>query len=283
MPGSGTYVDPSRLRWLAKRASDLHLAGGMPLTEAVVQAVRDEPGLGTEHVRRVVEFANNETFQRMFQKEAGDHRVVTFEGGPASPADVLKELNMGALSSPQAVSEKTASLALDWVPGEDSAYGVFDTAKTAEEYPMANPLGDAWRLRDQLMGLRDHFASEHSLAAVRHVEAEDVFVKEAKQVVLDGGSTADISRAVASRAKHPDLAKLALARVQNYFADNGIESVPGPVLAKTGSVPNPNSALLRAYDDYEVATMHRFKVAAAIEHVEDQLSTLNTELRARIR
>jgi len=280
--GTGNLVDSDQLRTLAKRASELHLGGDVPMTEAVVQSVKDEQGLGTEHIRRIVEFANNETFQRMFKEGSGDHRVVNFDGGPADPGDVLKELNMGAMSSPMAVSEKTASFD-SYVPGEDSAMGVFDTPKTAEAYPMANPMGDAWRLREQLEGLQDHFAAEHQLAVVRHGEAESVLVKEAKQIVLGGGTTADISRAVSMQASHPDLAKLALVKVQRYFDASGIESSSGCVLAKTASQPNPNSPLAQSYSDYEAATLHRFKIAAAIEHVGAKLSALNRAITKRLR
>lgn len=279
---TGKTVDPDRLRSLAKRASDLHLGGGIPLTEAVVQSVKDEQDLGTEHVRRIVENANNETFQRMWKQGSGDHRVINFDGGPADPGDVLKELNMGAISSPLAVSEKTASFD-PWVPGEDSAEGVFDEAKTASEYPQSNPLGDAWRLREQLEGMQDHFAAEHQLAEVRHDDAERVLVKEAKQVVLGGGSTADISRVVSMRAGHPDLAKLALAKIQNHFDARGIESPVGYVLSKEASEPNPNSPFVQAYDDYEAATLHRYKVAAAIEHVDARLKELNRGIAKRLR
>lgn len=277
-------VDPDRLRGLAKRASALHLSAGVPMTEAVVQSVKDEQGLGTEHVRRIVEFANNETFQQMFKCGSGDHRVVNFDGGPADPGDVLKELNMGAMSSPMAVSEKTASID-PYVPGQDSVEGIFDAPKTASSngYPMADPMGDAFRLREQLVGLQEHFAGEHRLAEVRHIEAEDVLVKEARQIVLGGGSTADISRVVSMRARHPDLAKLALAKIERRFESDGIESPAGPVLSKVAAEPNPNSPFARAYADYEAATLHRYKVAAAIERVDGRLSTLNKGIAKRLR
>jgi hypothetical protein len=148
---------------------------------------------------------------------------------------------------------------------------------------MANPMGDAFRLLEQLLGLQEHFAGEHRLAEVRHMEAEDVLVKEAKQVVLGGGSTADISRAISVQARHPDLAKLALAKIERSFEAKGIESPTGYVLAKEAAEPNPNSPLAKAYADYEAATLHRYKVAAAIEQVDGRLSSLNRGIAKRVR
>jgi hypothetical protein len=269
-------VDPDRLRLLAKKASELHLSGHAPLTATVISVVKGEPDLSPEHVRRVVEFANNETFQALFQKSAGDHRVINFEGGPADPSDVLKELNMGAVSSPTAVPDRQMELD-PYVPGSDSAGDPFDTAKTAEEYPQANPNGDDWYRREQLVAIREQFSAEHVGLMARYADAEDALCKEARQVVLSGGSTTDVSRALAHYSSSQDMTKLALAKIATVLKD--VQSGSG--IAKTAeATPNPKHPLVQAFLSFQKVAMDRFKLAAVLEHTEAELDAVNAKLRS---
>lgn len=64
------------------------------LSDAVVAAVK-EAGLSPEQVRRVVEFANTNAFLAEHKKEGAVNRYVDFVGGPADPAEVLRDLNDG--------------------------------------------------------------------------------------------------------------------------------------------------------------------------------------------
>lgn len=77
-----------------KAASDWSMGKFASLSESVVSNVRDER-LSPEQVRRVVEFTNQSAYLGEFNKMGQAHRVVNFDGGPASPSQVLQDLNDG--------------------------------------------------------------------------------------------------------------------------------------------------------------------------------------------
>jgi hypothetical protein len=83
------------LEVLGKSASKKYASGrAATLNEAVVDTVK-HAGLSPEQVRRVVEFANVNAYLSEFGKEGAAHKYIEFHGGPASPAEVLHDLNDG--------------------------------------------------------------------------------------------------------------------------------------------------------------------------------------------
>lgn len=90
-----TYAELSAkdLESLGKEASSLYLDGGMSLNDAVVKVAGVHPSISPHQVRRVVEFANTETFQRIFEKQADDKNV---DFDVADPGAVLRNLEMGS-------------------------------------------------------------------------------------------------------------------------------------------------------------------------------------------
>ena len=96
-------VDPEKLQFLGKQAAALYTENGTKLSSAVVQTIGDED-LGPEHAKRVCEFANQAAYQHEWEK-GGSVRNIEFEGGPADPAVVLRELHDGAPSSTSTISD----------------------------------------------------------------------------------------------------------------------------------------------------------------------------------
>lgn len=89
-------LSPSDLQSLAKRASVAYLTGGMSLNDAIIKLAREYPSISPHQVQRVVEFANQETFSKLFsdnEKYASDKNI---EFDVADPGVVLMELNNGA-------------------------------------------------------------------------------------------------------------------------------------------------------------------------------------------
>lgn len=78
---------------LAKKASAMYLGQDTPLNDAVVKVASAHPGISQEQVKRVVEMANTSTFQRLFEKQAGDRNI---EFTIADPSEVLRRMNTGA-------------------------------------------------------------------------------------------------------------------------------------------------------------------------------------------
>ena len=86
-------LNPTDLESLGKIASNKFLNGEMTLNDAVVKLAREYPSISSHQVRRVVEFANQETFARVFEKQAGDKNV---DFPLADPGHVLQALNDSA-------------------------------------------------------------------------------------------------------------------------------------------------------------------------------------------
>lgn len=89
-------LSPADLQSLGKRASVAYLSGGTSLNDAIIKLAREHPSISTHQVQRVVEFANQETFARLFadnEKYASDKNI---EFDVADPGDILLELNNGA-------------------------------------------------------------------------------------------------------------------------------------------------------------------------------------------
>jgi hypothetical protein len=87
-------LSPADLESIGKRASQEYLNSGISLNDAVVKLARECPSISPHQVRRVVEFTNRETFQRLFEKQAGD-KVVDFP--IADPRVVLLDLESGVI------------------------------------------------------------------------------------------------------------------------------------------------------------------------------------------
>jgi len=111
-------LSASDLEELGKRASDMYLCEGTPLNEAICKIAEEKPSISTHQVRRIIEFANQNTFQRLFEKQAGDKNI---EFPVADPSVVLKHLDAGARGhimtpAPDEYSmepEKTASMDIE--------------------------------------------------------------------------------------------------------------------------------------------------------------------------
>lgn len=89
---------PSRLELeqMGKQASIMFVDQGVPLTDAVVKVAQSKEGLSPQHVLRITEFANRDTFLDAHEKAAGDKNV---EFEIADPKTVLSQLNMSVAPS----------------------------------------------------------------------------------------------------------------------------------------------------------------------------------------
>src|SRR5688572_10722848 len=89
-------LSPADLQSLGKRASASYLAGEASLNDAIIKVAREYPSISPHQVQRVIEFANQETFSRLFsdgEKNASDKNI---EFPVADPSVILLELNNGA-------------------------------------------------------------------------------------------------------------------------------------------------------------------------------------------
>lgn len=270
----GGLVDPRELQELGKKASSLHLNSGIPLSDAVVKVARWHGNLNHDHVRRVIEFTNNETFQTMFKQAEGSHRVVCFPGGPADPSQVLKELSMdhGVMAGPSGDR---------YLPGMDSMGDIFHQEKAAAAQQSTGLMEKRAQTRwFELQRMNDHFVDAYRGASSAYEDAQADLCKEARAIVNDGGSVTDVARAL-GRVQHLDgMAKLALRHIAQDWEARRMDLDQQPVLSKQAHLVRTRHPLVQSFFAFEKAALERFKIAAALEYVGGELKTVSQQLRS---
>ena len=228
----GRAVDPSQLESLGKTAARFAETGDLSLTDAVVQTVGRED-LNPEQVRRVVEYANTEAFNRKFASTAGSMRAVHIDGGPADPVDVLQALNNAARPREVVVDSFEYSMPPDF--GKTSSAAFLPSDRT--EGGVLKDVGD---LRHQLMAAHDELTQgmEASKAAMNsHLVSLGDHVKRAS---LQGASPSDILSAW--NQINPELAKMAFDRTQGMMRSANVK-VAGRSL-------NPAHPVVQQFSDF---------------------------------
>lgn len=289
-PGSGLTVgdqshrgvDAEWLQLLGKKASARYVDGGGSLTDAVTGVLRDEEGLSQEHVRRVVESANNYAFEALFQKQAGDHRVVHFDGGPADPAAVLREL--GATDAP--IREKVASRnpaissSERFVPGMDGLEDAFTsmnkTAASVQDYAYANPHRELFELRETVGRAKEELLSKMASLGMDYDDSFMRLYKEARQLVLNGHSPAEVAQVITSISPHANFTKLALRRISDHF-EADVPALPGKT--KVAGMINPKHPMCVAFGDFVKVASDYFRTAAAVEDLAEQYQIVDARVR----
>lgn len=285
-------VNPEQLESMGKRAAALYAGGSRPLNEAVVEIVK-EARLAPEQVKRVCEFANTAAYIQEFEK-GGAVRNVTFQGGPADPSFVLKELNDG--SSPAIHQVKTASYqppkghyktagASDSILAE--AFGVSqDLMKTAgvDHALRANRGEEIADMKVRLEGVRDDLMSKFASSGVLFNDVRDDLCASVKQEVMSGSSLGDIATAWAAFSSSTPLLKEAMAMAAHHLVSTGVMTKGAQMtsLTKTASVsrvPNPEHPVIERFIAFtKVATEHR-KLEHAREIVQEQLQDVYRQLK----
>jgi hypothetical protein len=244
-------VDPGKLQLLGKQAAAMHTDHGTSLNEAVVSVIGRED-LGPEHTRRVCEFANQEAFQREWEK-GGSVRNVEFDGGPADPAVVLRDLNDGARQDALRVSdydeppEKTARADRRV---EEEIFGKFAQPMVhPSEIPSGMP--DMHRMRQRLNGAQEHILSKvSSLEVSKEAVARDLG-DAVTDSVLSGNSLHKIASAWSHFCDRQDLFKEALdvsiARMQQRGVPINEEAEKTASQQPVGSIPNPSHPLVEKF------------------------------------
>jgi hypothetical protein len=123
-------LSPERLRYFGKQAARMFLDQEKPLNEAIAELAK-EASLNFEQTKRVVEFANNETFAQLFK--LGYEKNITF---PMADASQVTQTNTTPI-------KKTASALIHkkkYIPGQEGVslskvFGVSGKVKEASGTP----------------------------------------------------------------------------------------------------------------------------------------------------
>jgi hypothetical protein len=274
-------VDPGKLQLLGKQAAALYSDARTPLTQAVLSVIGSED-LGPEHARRVCEFANQEAFQREWEK-GGSVRNVEFEGGPADPAVVLRELNDGARPETIRVSDYDSpptKLARADRRVEEEIFGKYASIMRP---PAPRGVTDLHHLRTTINGAQEHLISKLSSVQVAHETLARELGDEVCKAVMEGSSLSKIACAWShfsgdklgfKEALDVSTARMRERRVPGWNAE------PEKLASEdVGRIPNPEHPLISRFIEFtKVAAQLRILKGAA-ESLQKQLAPVDREIR----
>lgn len=288
LPSQGLYqqlharpVSGEHLEVLGKKASAEWQSGRADtLSSAVVETVK-HAGLSPEQVRRVVEFANTDAFLSEFRKEGQANKIVDFgSGGPASPAEVIRDLNDGGGGSvfDDGLGDYRSSPKHASASDDDALFAAL--SGTSGSYEYADSYTDALDLRDKLAGALDHITAELNGCDGLVADAVESIYQNVKQAALSGHSLGQVLRAWEGVAPSLDHVKLAFATLSPRLIEEGVFTPHslGSSLQKTASVGVVNQAhpLIQDFSLYcaavtKVAHLEagREEVALALGQIEE--------------
>lgn len=221
-------VSGEHLEVLGKQASARWLSGEVKcLNDAVVETVK-HANLSPEQVKRVVEFTNQDAYLKEFKKEGSAHKFVDFAGGPADPAEVLRDLNdggggsvfdRGTLDYNTPPTEKKASAKGDL---EHDMIAMFAGEKVSEEYVYADPLAPIVELRDKVASASRCLDDQVSGLEVAYADLADALYHRVKQAALNGSELGEIVQVMSEAAPSTEHMKVAFQLMTPRLLREGV-------------------------------------------------------------
>jgi hypothetical protein len=254
-------MDPLTFENLGKQAARLAESGDLSLTDAVVQTI-GHVKLNSEQVRRVVEQANVEAFNRKFASTSGSMRAVHIDGGPADPVSVLQALNDGARPREVTIEALEYSMPPEHVKG--SSFSFTESFRTED-----GVRGDIYSLNDRLRAAHDEVTQNLEAARGDMNEHLSKLAYVVKSSSLQGATAGEIF--LAWSKVDQELAKLAYDRT-NRLMSGGNTKVAGREI-------NPSSAVVVVFNDF-VKSAHSYGAhMKALTSIEVELQKVGTWIK----
>jgi hypothetical protein len=270
-------ISGEELEVMGKKAASRYLCGDCcTLNDAVVETVK-QAGLSPEQVKRVIEFANTNAYIERFNKLGSDHKYVEFDGGPADPSVILKDLNDGGggtvfdrgladyshmpleKSSSDLLAQNRSRLGLEKTASVSSspAETAFEQMFQSEDKPLpyAEPFQDIIEMREKLADNRQHLASEVSALEVDYLDVGDRLYHLVKQAALEGTPLGHIVQAWSEVVPGPSFVKVAFELVGPRLVEEGVVGYDqmGSSLTKTagaGAVVDTGHPLVETFSHF---------------------------------
>jgi hypothetical protein len=296
-------VSPETLELLGTKAAHMFTQGGVPLNDAVSQVSAEDPNLGDEHIRRIVEFANNAAFQEMFEKspdknihfDVADPGVIIRDlrdGG--SPAHDGKPLGIGGKADYQSLpkagggEEGMAELSQMFAPQAQEATsqtmaklaGVYDPSAGRH----ANPVDDVYDAHVRMQAARQHLAgsNEEHDAILKTAKAEFYDVVKYEVMSPTGSGLGGVIGALEKIASREVLASVLVPLVEKLAADGVSRDLLSSSLEKrAGKMVNPAHPLITSWAGMVKAAEERIKTESAIATLDKQLEKTAAFLREK--
>ncbi len=284
-------IDPEQLESMGKRAAARFAEESMSLNEAVVSTVK-EAMLAPEQVKRVCEFANTAAYLTEFEK-AGEVRNVTFDGGPANPSVVLKDLNDG--SAPAIHQVKTAEYepptshykttrAGDSVLAEAFGASVgMEKVAAVDHLARADASEEIADVKVRLDAVYDDLMSKLSHSEVFLDDVKDDLYSAVKQEVMDGASLGDVMTAWSGYGDAGQVKEAMSFYVLDRLRDDGVMDT-GQIeqsickTAEAGSIPNPEHPVVERFMVITKVAAEHHKLETAIDIINEQRDEVNAKL-----
>lgn len=259
----GRAVDPGHFEHLGKQAAHLADTAGISLTDAVVQTVGHEK-LNSEQVRRVVEFANIEAFQRKYASTSGHLRHVHIDGGPADPVEVLQALHNEARPREVTIDALEYSMPPDFSKSASVSY-------VTTERTRAGVLHDISSLRSKLSAGHDELVQGAEAAKERMEMAAEKLAEAVHTASVQGAAPAEIYEAWGR--VDPDVAKVAFRRFSPFMRPSNVKVASRQI--------NPGAAVVTAFSELvkEAKTYQAHQLA--LRELEENLATVTAWLEEK--
>lgn len=298
---SSAQVAPELLETLGNQAAMAHLSTGTPLNDVLKKVLAEHGDFNNEHIKRVVEFANNRTFKEMFERDPDKN--VHF--AVADPGMLIRDLRDGSApayagkniassgkdysSPPPGRMEKTEfgdpESALQQLFKNEGQNGRFGEGEGLSKLAHANPVEDVYdahvSLQSSLEALQD--ADEHWDGILK--EARQDLYREVEKVALDpdGLGFAGAVALLEKLGHDTDYISMALSEVAARLTEGGVDvSVTGEAFDKIAHLrtPNPGHPINLAFCGLIKAAEEKVKTEVALVDVRNGLEQTSAFLRA---
>lgn len=298
--GSSKSVNPETLEYIGQRASTEFLEKRASLNQAIVKLAGQHPELNNEHISRIVEFANNATFQHLFERDKdknvhfpiADPGVVIRDlrdgGSPAHSGQVLnnKDYHRAPLRE-----EKDGSMGMDGSGAGDPESGMADlfqreqsSGQFGQGEPIqkvasagldpswegsANPINDVYAEHLRLKRSHEEIAAAHESADLMFKQASTDFYKAAKEEVLstEGAGFQGVVEAMASAFDAP-ISTADITKVAEVLMRDGVKMEQlGQRTKVAGRLLNPEHPLIKTASAMYIAMTERAISASALQDI----------------
>lgn len=289
-----SQVSPELLETLGKQAAKRFVEQGEALNESIVKLAAQHSQLENEHIKRVVEFANNETFQQLFQKEAdknihfpvADAGVVIRDlkdgGSPAHDGKTLVNSSYGSEPSRSDAGMDALSTAFSDAGTQNSDSSLSKLAGVHTEGVHANPADDVYDQHINLQAAHTKLAEAHESFDLALKAAKDDFYKQAKAELLsDEGACIDNIIQAVKIASPNDSTALALLKpmTEQLVREGVLSSEDFSKTASVGTIINPAHPLVSAVAGIVKLAQEKVKSLEALSQVEGSLDVTNAFLQ----
>lgn len=286
---TGSRVEPEMLELLGRQASQMFQQNGTPLNQAIRELAAQHPELGNEHIKRVVEFANNVTFQEMFQ--GGTDKNVHFE--VADPGVILRDLKDGGspahsgttmdgdyrTAPKQDANAQDASFLDQQIWPQGGSEGGAGALKMASANASIDELHDT---RLQLQGTLEKLAESYELAGYELDAAKDSLYSAVRHEILSphGAGLGGVVGALTKLA-HEDIIAQIIPPMIERMKEEGFQAkqLESSLEKRAGMSVNPNHPLVLSFNEIIKIANEMVVLDTAMSEADMALGSVKADLK----